>query len=137
MKQEVHYIDPKPFAQVFIGCTTSKERLLKEIDDLRCTIPEEDKEIIPFKGAVLYHFDRGEDTILLLYFNIKAYKKKKIDLLSFHALIVHEISHLWQYILKHIREGSPGEEITAYFQQYYFIQIAKYLHQKLGKRLKL
>lgn len=134
MKSHVRYFDIRPFGGIYLGCTISEKKLKKEIKRLSVSLDEGSK--VSGKSAVVHTFYRDSGIVMIVYFNVKAYGKE-IDIIQFHALIVHEVVHIWKNILEHIKEKYPGEEIEAYFHQYYFTKITEYLHKKLKKRLKL
>lgn len=55
---------------------------------------------------------------------------KKRDFENQLGLVVHEVQHVWQAVLEHIHEDSPGDEIAAYSVQWIF----QWVYAELVKR---
>lgn len=65
----------------------------------------------PHAHATLHTFDR-QDGKALAIITLGSTKGRSIP--QVHAMLVHEATHLWQYIKQHTGETEPSSEFEAY-----------------------
>jgi len=112
--------------KVFLGLCTTERQFLREMRKL-CVSPN--AEWAPDNGART-HFLVNKKNMICCLVCLNPAKGKSIEA---YALLVHEISHVWDHIAADLDERNPSSEFKAYGMQQLFLNYAD-AYKKLKKR---
>ena len=117
-KKNIKYI-PMGAVPGYVGVCLTKKAFKKELRRLRVS---DDLAFISRSASATTHcFERKDELVSILMCLPK--KKPNNDDLSYLGIIVHEASHVVDYLIDGMGEEAPGGEFRAYTIQYVFQSI--------------
>lgn len=140
----IEYFAAGPFP-IYVGLALEEKAYFAELKRMGVKSPK------PFildaaAGATIHFFvptdeEEKNQRTCIICLDAAATVRDKYDDCQIMSLFVHEVVHLWQECREAMREKEPGQEVEAYFIQYFsqrcmesFEEFRKNMRKKHGKR---
>lgn len=111
MKNRVVWLD-RGWQPVLIGFCPSEKAWRCEMKRLRCK-----DEPYPQSDGRCTRFEASKNNHECIIVTVRDGSEFDHSLIEMVGLIVHEATHVWQFILESIGEGKPSAELEAYSMQ--------------------
>jgi len=128
--KRIKYIDRTVLITgMHIGLCVNEKQFKNELNRLKIKDNIDYCKVVDGATTHFFQIKKEDKNIAIVCMNVS----KKSSLIESHALIVHELYHIWKYVLKDLDERNPGEEMECYGLQNLFLSLAD-AYDKMTKK---